>query len=107
MHQQGSAEKSGRNGFSIAGMICGIMGIPTCFVFVGLLPGILGIIFGILGLRSQYKGMAIAGIVCGAIAVILVILWFLFAVYGFWILDTYYPPIGPEIIPNYLENQTF
>ena len=62
---------SSRDGLAIAALICGIVGVPF---FMYLVPGVLGIIFGILGLKSQRKGMAIAGLICGAVSVVLFIL---------------------------------
>lgn len=73
--------------FAIAAMICGITGgLPSCcFIFfftfslsdtallgilalwlVGFTPGVLGLIFGIMGTKSKNKkGFAIAGIATG------------------------------------------
>ena len=54
------------NSMAIAALVCGICG------FVYLIPALLGIIFGIIGLRqtnrdrTEGRGMAIAGIVTGA-----------------------------------------
>ena len=64
------------NGLSIAALVCGICG------FLYFIPAILGVIFGIIGLRqikregTDGKGMAIAGIVCGGawLALLLVII---------------------------------
>lgn len=60
------------NGFCVASLVLGIIGIPgSCAV----VPGILAIVFGIIGLnqvsksgtQSGGRGMAIAGIICGVI----------------------------------------
>jgi hypothetical protein len=59
------------NGFCVASLVLGIIGMPTgCTVITPLL----GIIFGIVGLNQISKGgegggrgMAIAGIICGMI----------------------------------------
>ena len=60
------------NGFCVASLVLGIIGIPS-LIFI---PSILGIIFGIVGLRQISgadapalggRGMAIGGIVCGAV----------------------------------------
>jgi hypothetical protein len=65
------ADGKDRKGFAKAAMILGIVGIPmTCCAYLAIVPGILGLIFGALGLKSSKRGMAIAGIVLGAIAVI-------------------------------------
>jgi DNA-directed RNA polymerase subunit RPC12/RpoP len=60
------------NGFCVAALVLGIIGIPSCFIVV---PAILAVIFGIIGYnqvtksgaQGPGKGMAIAGIVTGAI----------------------------------------
>ena len=60
------------NGFCVASLVLGIIGIPA---FCAVLPPILAIIFGIVGYNQVSKsgtegggkGMAIAGIVCGVI----------------------------------------
>ena len=59
--------KKGGNGFAIASLICGILGCTG-------IGGLLAIIFGILGINKASrqpevggKGMAIAGIVLGAV----------------------------------------
>jgi len=66
--------KSG-NGLAVASLVCGIIGI---FIFSVIL-GPLALIFGIIGLQranrgAKGRGMAIAGIVLGAIATVLGIL---------------------------------
>ena len=60
------------NGFCVASLVLGIIGLPAACV---ILPSVLAIVFGIIGLNQVSKGgeggggrgMAIAGIVCGAI----------------------------------------
>jgi hypothetical protein len=60
-----------RKGFAKAAMILGIVGVPlACCAYFAIVPGILGVIFGILGIKSSKRGMAIAGIVIGALAII-------------------------------------
>lgn len=63
------------NGLAIASLVCGICG------FLYLIPAILGIVFGAVAVRqikrdgSEGRGMAIAGIACGAawLALVLVL----------------------------------
>jgi hypothetical protein len=62
------------NGFAIAGLVCGIVGI----FIANIILGPLAVIFGGIGLSrankgAKYKGMAIAAIILGAIDVILFI----------------------------------
>ena len=63
------------NGFAVAGLVLGIIGIPTACAMV---PSILAIIFGGVGYNQISKsgsegggkGMAVAGIVLGCFGVI-------------------------------------
>lgn len=64
----------GGSGFSIAALCCGILG----FFFLPFLLGPLAIIFGVLGLKRDGRGMAIAGLVLGILQVLLVLLAVLF-----------------------------
>ncbi len=73
------AESGKTNTMALLSLIFGILGIITFIVLIGYLFAILAIIFGILGL-SQIKssgesgsGMAIAGIICGAIPILILI----------------------------------
>lgn len=69
-HTQPASGKVGL-GFAIASLILGIFGTLFGWVFVGLIPGILAIIFGIIALKKHVgKGMAITGIITGAVGVI-------------------------------------
>ena len=60
------------NGFCVASLVLGIIGIPA---FCAIIPGALAIVFGIIGYNQVSKsgaqgggkGMAIAGIICGCI----------------------------------------
>jgi hypothetical protein len=72
---------SDNNGMSIASLILGIMGIP---LFCSVIVPILAIIFGIVGLNQISKsggekrgrGMAIAGIICGAIGTLITLIYY-------------------------------
>ena len=62
--QQSSAPSNPTSGLAIASMVLGILSlVVSCFGVVGIICGILAVIFG-------GKGMAIAGLVCGIIALI-------------------------------------
>jgi len=60
------------NGFCVASLVLGIIGIPAACLFI---PPVLAVIFGIIGynqvsksgIEGGGKGLAIAGIVCGVI----------------------------------------
>lgn len=66
-------DSSGTNGFQIAGLVLGIIGIVTCCCY-----GIPGIIFGLIGLilaivgnsKNKGSGVGIGGLVCSIIALI-------------------------------------
>ena len=68
------------NGFCVASLVLGIIGLPA---FCSVIPAVLAIIFGIIGYNQVTKsggegggkGMAIAGIVCGAIGCIAFVFW--------------------------------
>lgn len=69
-------DNSNGKGFAIASLVCGILSL-FCFAFI---LGTLGIIFGCVARSKGYKGaMSIAGIICGAIGIIL---WILMLVGG-------------------------
>lgn len=77
-----------RKGFSIAALVLGILAlILSCTVFVSLIFGLIAIIVGVLGLKSSKRGMSIAGIVTGAIgmviAVVMAFVWISLGVYIF------------------------
>lgn len=67
----------GSNGFATASLVLGIVGLPT--FCVGITP-LLAVIFGLIALRqtsgdnggdTRGRGLAIAGIVCGAVGLLL------------------------------------
>ncbi len=63
-------------GYAIAGMVLGIVSIVCCCSpFVGGVTGVLGLIFSIMVLvqKKPGKGMAIAGVICAAIGLILMV----------------------------------
>jgi uncharacterized membrane protein len=71
------------SGMAIAGLVCGIVALVFSIVpFIGMLltpaPAILGIVFGAIGIAQANKGgahkrLAIAGVVCGALALVIVV----------------------------------
>ncbi|MDR1082758.1 MAG: DUF2510 domain-containing protein [Coriobacteriales bacterium] len=66
-------QQKDRKGMATGALILGIIGIPGCLFWIGGIFGVLAIIFGIRGLKSSRRGMAIAGIVCGVVAVLLML----------------------------------
>lgn len=65
-----------RNGFGVASLVLGVIGLVTSLFVLGIVPGVLAIVFGGLGRGRARRheatngGMAIAGIVLGVLAVI-------------------------------------
>jgi hypothetical protein len=64
-----------RNGLGVAALVLGILSIipGVVMIVVGVVLGILAIIFGVIGIararrgEATNRGMAIAGLVCGAV----------------------------------------
>jgi hypothetical protein len=72
------------NGLATAGFVCGLLGALLSLIpIIGMVAwvlGPLGVIFGAIGWahaaeRQRGKGLAIAGVVLGAIAIGMCILW--------------------------------
>ena len=67
-------------GFAIAGMVLGIVSIVCCCSpYIGGITGLLGLVFSIIVLAQKRpgKGMAIAGVVCAALGLLLSICMFI------------------------------
>ncbi len=68
------------NGFCVASLVLGIIGIPAA---CAVIPPVLAIIFGIIGYNQVTraggerggKGMAIAGMICGGVGCLLAFYW--------------------------------
>jgi hypothetical protein len=72
-YQQNYTQPS--SGFGIASMVCGILALITCCLWCTCIPlAVVSIVLGILQIqKGTAKGMAIAGIVCSSIGLILFI----------------------------------
>lgn len=79
------------DGMSIAALVCGISGLATLVLCgIGIVPAILGVVFGIIGKKKveqsggalQGRGMALAGAICGAVAIGLFLIWLLLLIIG-------------------------
>jgi hypothetical protein len=78
------SRSTGDNGLALAALLCGLSSVVLIFVppvaFIGILLSLVAIGLGIAGLRTAGRlqgagrGMAIAGIVAGAISVLIVVL---------------------------------
>ena len=85
------------SGKAITSLVTGILSLPgICCWPLGLVLGIVGIVFGVLGRKDidnsqgQLKGagLALAGMICGAIAVVLIAVVLILAATG--VIDTDY-----------------
>lgn len=77
-------QKGQSTGLGIASMVCGILSIVTicCVPYVPVILGIVAVVLGIVQIvKNEKKGMAIAGIVCGALGLIAYIALFAFGTY--------------------------
>lgn len=71
--------KKDRKGFCIASLVLGIIALVFfCVWYVSIPCAILAIIFGVLGIKSTGKGMAIAGLITGSIGLVVSILIIVF-----------------------------
>lgn len=69
--------------FGIVSLICGVLG--AIFLIVGGAAGILfvplavaALVFGILGLKGSHQGMAIAGLILGAVEILILLVAIIF-----------------------------
>ncbi len=76
------------NAFAIVSLISGILTLPCCLCSIfSVIPGLAGIIFGAVALSQissnpqmyKGKGLAIAGIICSIIGIILGVGLFIFS----------------------------
>ncbi len=65
-------DTSGKKALSIVALVFGILGLIACWApFFGLICCLVGVIIGIVALvKKHQKGMAIAGLICGAVGLI-------------------------------------
>ncbi len=73
----GSVQAAGPHAFSIVSMICGILSLVCCCVYgLAITFGIVAIVFGILSIVKAKggRGMAMAGLICGGIGLLLSII---------------------------------
>lgn len=64
-----------RDWAAVAALVCGILSLPCCFtVYGGLIVAAAAVVFGILGLKSAKKSMAIAGLVLGGVGLVCAII---------------------------------
>ena len=72
--QNGTTDEKAGLGFGIASMVLGIISLLCFCTCINIIPAILAIVFGIIQIMTrEHKGMAIAGIVTGALSICLLI----------------------------------
>ncbi|MDQ4118844.1 MAG: DUF4190 domain-containing protein, partial [Actinomycetota bacterium] len=75
--QPGAPAPAPRNGLGVAALILGVIAILTCWIVIGGVFGLLAIVLGVLGAgrarrgRATNRGVSIAGVVTGAIGLVL------------------------------------
>lgn len=76
------APKDESKGMAIASLVCGILSLTCCCG--SFIPSILAVVFGIISKsrKSENNGMALAGIILGAIGVIFSIIYIIFLASG-------------------------
>lgn len=66
-------------GYGIAALVLGIISVLfVCFWFLAYPTGILAIIFGYLGMKTQSRQMALAGFICGIVGIAFNVIFILF-----------------------------
>ncbi len=87
-------QEGGKNGFSIASMVCGILSITICCTtgIFGLILAVAAIALGIIALCNKYdgKGMAIAGIITGGIGFIIAGFLIFLGLWGMGVLNEFW-----------------
>jgi hypothetical protein len=74
------ASSRGENTEALYSLFCGIIAVPTAFIGIGAVFGIIAVVLGQRGLERAYAGegrreMAIGGLGLGMIAILLVVTW--------------------------------
>ena len=89
VYYQAPAGQSGGIGLGIASMVCGILSLLCCCVpGLGPLLGLAAVVMGIIGLKAEVKGYAIAGLICGGIGLLVGAVFLIYAVSDGGLYDT-------------------
>ena len=91
-------EEGGSKVFGIISLICGILAVLCmCCGWIGIILGVAAVVLGIISIKKQEdaKGMAIAGIVCGGIGLLIAII--------ILIAGSALSSIDPDSIQQYVE----
>jgi hypothetical protein len=79
--------KQGNSGMAVASLVCSLVGLIPCFWFLQIM-GVLGIIFGAVGLGQTKSGerggrnLAMAGLIIGIILVLACIAFWIYVATG-------------------------
>lgn len=69
-----------RRGLAVASLVLGIVSLCLIWVpfvnFLGMIGCVVGLVLGILALKSSGKGLAIAGVILSALSLVIVVLSF-------------------------------
>lgn len=75
MSESHKTEQTESQGLAITSLVLGILAIITCLVwYIGIVLGVLAIIFGAVSVKKRGRKKAIAGIVTGSVGVVLSLL---------------------------------
>ena len=67
-----ATEPKPKNGKAIAALVCGILAVINAgTVVLGIILGIIAIIFGVLARKNSKSGMALGGLICGIVGIVL------------------------------------
>ena len=72
-----AAPENNGKAFGIVSLVCGIVSLPLiCCTYIGLIVAVTSIVFGILSIKKgeNAKGMAIAGIICSAVSIVVIVI---------------------------------
>lgn len=70
------------NGMGVASMVLGIVGLVMFWVpFLNLIMSGLATIFGAIGLKTEGRGMAIAGLVMGLLVLLPLLMFVIFIIF--------------------------
>lgn len=97
----------GRNGFSVASLVISLISTVFCCFGIMLPFQISSLIFGILGCKSQKKGMAIAGIVISVIGMLLALIAIVYIIVCLSAVTAFSPEIVEEFEKAFEEGMNY
>ena len=96
-----SAPEKSSKVFAIISLVCGILGLLcSCCGWIGILVAVAGVVLGIISLNKEdARGMAIAGIVCGGIGLLIAVIVLILAASAGAALES----MDPDSVREYFE----